>query len=112
MTSSDLPFQLRGGQDEQTAIHNRIAAIERIKFLSGGIDLTKKSVDFLRAFDLEMWTRWYRYESADKLIDEEWCQRAAQVAIAMEKKDVEVDEEKYKVAREEHQSKLEKINVD
>lgn len=104
----DKPFVLRGGDDEQTAIHNRIAAIERIKFLTG-IDLREKSIYYLAAFDLEMWTRWYKDEPADKRIDEQWCQRAADVVKGMEGKPVNLDENKLQEAISAHNSKLGEI---
>ncbi|MFA6100378.1 MAG: hypothetical protein WC750_05955 [Patescibacteria group bacterium] len=104
--SADLPFVLKGGNDEQTALHNRIAAIERINFLSG-IDMRKKSAAYLKAFDLEMWVRWYKNEPADKKIDEEWCQRAAEVIKAMEESSIKPSTKGYTAALKEHQEKLE-----
>ena len=107
MSSPDKPFVLRGGNDEQTAIYNRIAAIERIKFLTGGIDLRAKNTDYLKFLDLELWVRWYRNEPAGKKIDEEFCQRAARVVRDMEGQQPILSQKKYDEAVAEHQSKLE-----
>jgi len=104
--SADLPFKLRGGNDKSTALHNRIAVIERIKFLTDGIDLRKKSTEYMRALDLEMWTRWYRHEPPNKLVDEEFCQRAAEVVKAMEATPPKIDPVQFKQAKAEHQAKL------
>lgn len=102
---SDKPFVLRGGDDEQTAIHNRIAAIERIKYLTG-VDLRHRTAIYLQAFDLEMWKRWYKDEPVDKKIDEEWCQRAAEVVKGMEGKDITVNVDELNTAYLEHHAKL------
>ena len=32
-TSSDLPFMMKGGQDKETALYNRVAAINRMNYL-------------------------------------------------------------------------------
>ncbi len=106
MSSPDKPFELRGGQDEQTVLYNRIMAIERINFLTG-IDLRDKSGVFLQALDLEMWQRWYKNEKPNKTIDETFCQRAAEVIRAMEGKDVGVDKQEFDAAKKDHQKKLE-----
>ncbi len=104
MNSPELPFVLRGGNTEQAAIENRINAINRIKFLSG-VDMRDKSADYLRAFDLEMYVRFYRDAApqADLKISEEWCQRATEIIKAMEEKPVDkVSEEEFNKAFEEH----------
>lgn len=106
MSSPDQPFELHGGNNEQTSIYNRISAIDRINFLSG-IDLRDKSAAYLQALDLEMWTRWYKNEPPNKKIDETFCQRAAEVIKAMEGKDVAVNKEAYDAAKTDHQKKLE-----
>jgi hypothetical protein len=100
----DLPFVLRGGDDKQTAIYNRIGAIERIKFLSG-VDLRKKSSDYLKALDLELWHRWYKNIDANKKIDEEFCQRAAEVIKGMESAELPLDKEKWNAAYKEFEDK-------
>lgn len=87
MTSPDQPFQPRGGDTYSAAIHNRIAIIERIKHLSG-VDLRQKSSIYLRALDLEMYKRWYKDEDPKKRADETFCQRAAEVVLAMEGKPI------------------------
>lgn len=102
---SDKPFVLRGGDDEQTAMYNRIAAIDRIKFLSG-VDLREKSAFYLRALDLELYKRWYKDEPPDRKIDETFCQRAAEVVAAMEGKPATLDEKELTQAFLDHQSKL------
>lgn len=102
---SDKPFVLRGGDDEQTAMYNRIAAIDRIEFLSG-VDLREKSAFYLRALDLELYKRWYKDEPPDRKIDETFCQRAAEVVAAMEGKPVTLDEKELTKEFLDHQSKL------
>jgi hypothetical protein len=104
MSSPDKPFVLRGGSDEQSALHNRITAIDRIIFLSG-IDLRKKSATYLKALDMELWTRWYKNEPASTKVDETFCQRAAEVVCAMEGKDFELKEDEYRKAKGEHDAR-------
>jgi len=106
MNSPELPFIPMGGNSEQTALHNRSAAIKRIKHLTG-VDLTPKSVGYLKALDLEMWVRFYKDEPPDKKIDEEFCQRAAIVIKDMENNHKEVNHKEYDQAKTEHQIKLE-----
>jgi hypothetical protein len=105
----DKPFVLHGGATQEAALHNRIAAIERIKFLTSGIDLRKKNQFYLCAFDLEMWQRWYKKEPLDKKIDEEWCQRAAEVVKGMEGKDVVLNGNELEQAVKEHKDKLQGV---
>jgi hypothetical protein len=80
----DKPFVLRGGNTEQAAVYNRIAVLERVKYLTG-VDLAERSVWYRYALDLEMYQRWYKNEPKDKQIDEEFCQRMAIVVRDMEK---------------------------
>jgi hypothetical protein len=85
MSRADKPFRLRGGKNETAAIHNRISAIERINYLvGGGFDLRKKGDYFLMLLDIEMYERWYKNEPKEKPVDEDWCQRAAEVIRIME----------------------------
>jgi hypothetical protein len=87
LVSPDKPFKLRGGKTQQSAIYNRIQAIDRINHLSG-IDLRKKTKYYLYALDLEMYQRWYKDLPKNTRIDEEWIQRAVEVVKAMEKDDI------------------------
>ena len=86
-TSEDLPFNLRGGDDEQTAMFNRIAGINRVNYLVQkqiqDFDLREKSKEFILALDMELWKKYYQKEGRKK-IDEEFCQRAAKVCVEME----------------------------
>lgn len=85
MNSPELPFKLQGGETEQAAMHNRIAAIDRINYLVGNsFDLRKKSKEYLYLLDMEMYQRWYKNEPKDKRINEDYCQRACEVIKAME----------------------------
>ena len=102
----ELPFTLRGGNSQMTAIHNRMEAIERIKFLCG-VDLRQKSAYFLKALDLEMWKRWYINEPANKPIDEDFCQRSAEVIRAMVGNPVVIDNDTYNKEKAVHTAKLE-----
>ena len=110
MTNPDKEFVLRGGESQQTAIHNRIAAIERIKFLSG-VDLRDKSANFLKVLDVYLWKTWLKSEPKDKKIDEEFCQRSAEFCKKMEGKQIEFDEKEYARAKGEHQIKKENTLV-
>jgi hypothetical protein len=82
MSNPKEPFVLIPGDDYQTAMRNRVMAIDRINYLSG-IDLRTKSVYFRNALDLEMWERWYKKYPRDHKIDEEWIQRAVEVIKSM-----------------------------
>lgn len=84
MVNPDKEFRLHGGTTEQSAIYNRIQAIQRIRHLCG-VDLTQKSKYYLFALDMEMYQRWYKGLPKDHKIDEEWCKRAAEVVKSMEK---------------------------
>ena len=101
MTNPDKEFVLRGGESQQTAIHNRIAAIERIKFLSG-VDLRDKSANFLKVLDVYLWKTWLKSEPKDKKIDEEFCQRSAEFCKKMEGQPVKLDEKEYAQAKGEY----------
>lgn len=105
----ELPFKPHGGKDQQAAIHNRIAAIQRIEYLSG-VSLKNKSATYLQALDLEMWQRWYKDAPAKKQIDEEFCQRASEVIKAMEGKPDNFDKDKYYQAKADHLAKMENEN--
>ena len=89
----DKPFELRGGNSQDAALHNRIAAIKRIEFLTG-VDLSTKSTDYMKVLDLEMWKRWYHTNPRAPL-SEEFCQRVAEVIHAMEGKKLIFYEEEY-----------------
>ena len=89
LTSSDLPFTLRGGESQEIALYNRIAAINRIEYLVRKevpeFNLRDKSKDFIRCLDLEMYIRFYNKEPKNKVIDEVFCQRSAEICLEMEK---------------------------
>ena len=87
MTNPKEPFKLIEGDDMQTALHNRVLAIDRIHHLSG-VDLRKKSVYYRHALDLEMYERWYKKQPKDHKIDEEWIQRAVEVIKGMEEDEI------------------------
>lgn len=76
--SSDLPFVRTGGETQADAIFNRINAIKRIEFLCG-VDLSKESPEFKKLIDAEMYMKFYKDYPADHKIDEEFCQRCAQI---------------------------------
>ena len=111
MYSPELPFEVRGGQTEQAAIHNRIAAIERINYLTN-VDLRKKSPYYLQVLDVEMWRRWYSDEPPQKMIDEEFCQRAAIVIKDIEENRIDLSQANYKQAFMEHAMKKDASNAD
>lgn len=94
----DLPFVLRGGETKDAAIHNRIAVIDRIQFLTG-VDLRTKSAEYLKALDLELWYRWYRHEDTRKKVDEVFCQRSAEVIKGMEEEIKPLDPQAYAKAK-------------
>jgi len=99
----DKPFQLKVSnklkvsrkEQDEIDMFNRINAIKRIEFLVGGINLNEKNVFYLKALDLEMYQRWYKKLPARTEVDEDFCQRAAEVIRAMEGKNVSVDENIY-----------------
>lgn len=84
--SPDVPFVFREGQDQVTALHNRIAALKRIEFLCG-VDLSRKSDDYKMLVDSIMFERWYKDYPSNHRINDEWCQRAAEVTRELEAKD-------------------------
>ena len=93
MNSPDQPFRLIGGQTEAVALRNRINAIDRINYLVGNnFDLRSKTSEYRFLLDMEMYQRWYKNEPKDKIIDEEYCQRAAQVIRDLEQDALEIGE--------------------
>jgi len=98
-TSDDVEFVLRGGNDQQTALYNRIAAINRINYLVRKeipeFDIRVKSEVFMQCLDLELWVRFYKDEPGDKKIDETFCKRAAEVCIEMEKEQPEFKKDEF-----------------
>lgn len=86
--SPDLPFERRGGDTQVDAMHNRIAALERIKCLTG-VDLANKSTQYKQLIDIELYSRWYKNYPPDHKIDEQWCQRVAEIVRELDKKDKE-----------------------
>ena len=109
MSSPDKPFELRGGGSEQVALHNRIAVMKRIEHLTG-VDLSKKSTEFIQKLDLKLWTRWYKKLSPDRKVNEKFCQRAAEVVKELENDKEGLCEEDYAKAKNEHKSKLKAKN--
>jgi hypothetical protein len=97
-TSPDLPFVIRGGDSKETALYNRIAAINRINFLVQQtvphFEAREKSSQYLKAHDLEMWKRFYEGKE-QPVISEDFCQKAAQVFVEMEGISPSVVELKY-----------------
>ena len=106
MSSPDKEFVLRGGNGQQTAVYNRISAIERINFLSG-IDIREKSANYLKVLEVAMWKDWLKDEAPDKKIDEEFCQKAAEIVKRLEGEPVELNEQEYEESVGEHKTKLE-----
>lgn len=82
--SSELPFVLHAGEGESIAMYNRIAALERIKFLTG-VDLRDRSTEYKQLIDCELYTRFYKDEAPNIIISEEWCQRVAEIVNTLEK---------------------------
>lgn len=83
MSSPELPFVARGGNDNLTALHNRIAALDRIKFLTG-VDLKDRSTEYKQLIDCELYVKYYKNNPTEP-ISEEWCQRAAEIINILEK---------------------------
>ena len=87
--SDDIPFNLKGGEDPHTAAVNRTTAINRINYIIRqklpDFDIRTKSDVYMKCLDLELWKKYYQEEPKDKRIDEEFCQRVAEVCIDMEK---------------------------
>ncbi len=87
--SADLPFVPHKGNDQIIAMRNRIAAIERIKFLTN-VDLRDKSDEYKQLIDIELYVKFYKDEPSGTLIDETFCQRVADVVRELEKTNKEV----------------------
>lgn len=85
--SPDQPFQLRTGDSQDMAVYNRLCAINRINYLVSkeipGFDLREKGGDYRINLDLKMYHDFYR-QDPNKKIDEEFCQRAAQICLDIE----------------------------
>lgn len=81
--SPDLPYVPKVGTDELSSLYNRILAIERIKHLSG-VDLRDKSSEYKSLLDCELYIKFYKDFPA-KTVDEEYCQRAAEIVKQFEK---------------------------
>lgn len=81
--SPELPYEARGGTDERSSLYNRILAIERIKYLSN-VDLRDKSTEYKYLLDCELYIRFYK-DIPPKPVDEEYCQRAAEIVKQFEK---------------------------
>lgn len=85
MSSPDLPFVRKGGDDQISALHNRVSALERIKFLTG-VDLRDRSTEYKQLIDCELYVKYFKNEPLDQPISEEWCQRVAEIVRILEKK--------------------------
>ena len=100
-TSDDIPFVLHGGEDENTAMYNRIAAINRINYLIRQklpeFDLRTKSESYLKFLDLEIYRRHYQGKTKEK-IDEAFCQKMADLCLEIESDEIkpEVNEKEFK----------------
>lgn len=95
MRNPSEPFLREGGENQQSAIFNRISAIKRIEHLCG-VDLSKESAEFKKLIDSEMYQRFYKDYPADHRIDEEFCQRCAQIVTELnghKKEDLNLMEE-------------------
>ncbi len=95
--SKDLPFRLRGGESYQCNITNRISAIDRMEFLlkkkySKEFSFRHAGETWLHLWDLEMYQKWYKDEPKDHRIDEQFCQRGAEVARDMIASDLKIEE--------------------
>ncbi len=81
--SPDLPFVRREGHDHLIALHNRVACLERIKYLTG-IDLRDKPKEYKLLIDAELYMKYYKDLPSDIPIDEDFCQRSAEVIRMLE----------------------------
>lgn len=87
--SPELPFELRGGNDEITALYNRISAQKRIIYLSK-VDIMSKSKEYKLLIDAELYSLYYKNEPLNTPIDELWCQRVADIVKELESKDKDI----------------------
>lgn len=99
MSKPEEEFKLIVSDDPQVNMHNRINAIERIKFLSG-VDLRERPKEYRYRLDHELYNRMLKNKPKDTKIDEEWCQMVATVIKDLESgstpdpaADVQVEEE-------------------
>ena len=114
-TSPDIAFIMRPGQDKETAMYNRIAAINRMNWLAQktipDFDIRSKTDTWRRCWELEMYKRFYTKDPKHQ-IDEEFCQNGAKVAVDMESKPVEpVDKKEYMKAFVEAVTPVDKTEV-
>lgn len=98
-TSPELPFVMHGGDTKDVALYNRVAAINRMNYLIQktfpSFDIRTKSETWLRCWELEMYKRFY-VNDPKHVIDEQFCQNGALVAIQMEEKpEKAVDKREY-----------------
>lgn len=99
MSSPELPYERRGGDDQLVQMHNRVAALERIKYLTG-VDLRERSTEYKQLIDCELYVRWYKNLPANTPIDEIWCQRVSEIVRTLEKEKKEVLEKAMEAAPE------------
>lgn len=95
MTNPDKPFQLHGGNSEQSSLHNRISCIDRMEYIlktkhNKVFSYRNQTSEWLMLWDMEMYQRWYKSYPKDYKIDEEFCQRGAEVANAMIEDEVDI----------------------
>lgn len=87
-----FPFERASGNSQQVAMYNRIGALARIKHLTG-VSLAKKSPEYKKLIDAELYTRWYKDYPQDHVIDEQWCQHVAIVVKELEGIDTSILEQ-------------------
>ena len=88
MSSPDKPFQLQGGNSTQANLHNRVGCIDRMEYIlkdkhKKTFNFRSQTAEWLMLWDMEMYVRFYKLMPKDHPIDEEFCQRGAEVANAM-----------------------------
>lgn len=105
--NADKPLVLREGSDLQTKIYNRIAVLDRVKYLSGGVNLKEKPDEYLAAFDLAMWENWYKDAPPNTPVNDLWCYRAAEVIKTMEGNPIILDKKRYAEALNDFEVKKE-----
>lgn len=86
-TSPDVEFKLRGGDSQEVANYNRVAAINRINYLVQQqvpeFDIRTKSPKWIMCMELEVYKKYYVGDEKRK-IDEDQIQRMVEVCKAYE----------------------------
>ena len=81
------PFVLMEGLTKEIGLYNRVLAIQRVNYLVKqtfpNFDIYEKTDDYRYTLDQMMYERFYK-DAPEARIDEEFCQRMAQICLEFE----------------------------